>query len=480
MSTFSGLNTAYSGLVAARKGLDVVGQNISNANTVGYTRQRVTTSAVGSLAETGQLTGGLRVGEGVSVDGIARLGNAQLDAHVRNSAAAAGYTAVRANSLSSIETSLNEPGENGISAKLDEFWAGWQELSNGSDSATPAALLLSTTGELTTMIAQGYQAVSTEYSSVRGDLGSMVSELNTAASQVAALNVQIRTTLATGGSANELLDQRELLTTTISALTGASVVAQSDGTVNVLIGGNALVSGGTASALTVSGASTLDDAMGGSAVTLAWADSARTSAVTIDGGEIAGALTLLAPTGDLVTAATGYNEFATELRTKVNDIYMTGKSSTGALSSEFFLSDASKPAALGLYVVPTKGSEIVAGDIENGGAYDGSIADAIAQLGAGKAVDVDGNPVISPNTTWSDFVSKIAVATQSELQQANLASTTATYASSQQLANSSVDLDEENVNLLMFQTAYQGAARVLTAVDEMLDTLINRTGLVGR
>ncbi|WP_104138925.1 flagellar hook-associated protein FlgK [Cryobacterium sp. Y62] len=479
MSTFSGLNTAYSGLVAARKGLDVVGQNISNANTVGYTRQRVTTSAVGSLAETGQLTSGLRVGEGVSVDGIARLGNAQLDAHVRNSAAAAGYTAVRANSLSSIETSLNEPGENGISAKLDEFWAGWQELANGSDSATPAALLLSTAGEFTTMIAQGYQVVSDEYSSVRGDLGSMVTELNTAASQVAALNVQIRTTLATGGSANELLDQRELLTTTISALTGASVVAQSDGTVNVLIGGNALVSGGTASALAVSDAETLDDAMGGGTVTLAWADLARTAAVTIDGGEIAGALTLLAPSGDLVTAATGYNNFATDLKNKVNEIYTTGKSSTGAPSSEFFLSDTSKPAALGLYVVPTKGSEVVAGDIENGGAYDGSVADAIAQLGAGQATNADGS-VASPNTKWSDFVSTIAVATQSELQQANLASTTATYASSQQLANSSVDLDEENVNLLMFQTAYQGAARVLTAVDEMLDTLINRTGLVGR
>ncbi|GEP28340.1 flagellar hook-associated protein FlgK [Cryobacterium levicorallinum] len=473
MSTFSGLNTAYSGLVAARKGLDLVGQNISNANTVGYTRQRVTTSAVGSLAETGQLTGGLRVGEGVSVDGIARLGNAQLDAHVRNSAAAAGYTAVRANSLSSIETSLNEPGENGISAKLDEFWAGWQELSNGSDSATPAALLLSTAGELTTMIAQGYQAVSTEYSSVRGDLGSMVSELNTAASQVAALNVQIRTTLATGGSANELLDQRELLTTTISALTGASVVAQSDGTVNVLIGGNALVSGGTASALTVSGASTLDDAMGGSAVTLAWADSARTSAVTIDGGEIAGALTLLATEGDLVTAAQGYNAFAENLAKGVNDIYKTNDDKTNFFTFE------SGNAARSLAVIPQTGSAVHSGNSANG-AYDDSIADAIAQLGAGKAVDVDGNPVVSPNTTWSDFVSTIAVATQSELQQANLASTTATYASSQQLANSSVDLDEENVNLLMFQTAYQGAARVLTAVDEMLDTLINRTGLVGR
>jgi flagellar hook-associated protein 1 FlgK len=177
-----------------------------------------------------------------------------------------------------------------------------------------------------------------------------------------------------------------------------------------------------------------------------------------------------------VTAAKGYNEFATKLADRVNAIYSTGSSAT-TVSGDFFSYDATK-AASSLTVIPLTGSDVNAGTAA-GGAYDGSIADAIAQLGAGKATNAEGS-VISPNATWSDFVSTIAVATQSELQQANLASTTATYASSQQLANSSVDLDEENVNLLMFQTAYQGAARVMTAVDEMLDTLINRTGLVGR
>jgi flagellar hook-associated protein 1 FlgK len=77
-------------------------------------------------------------------------------------------------------------------------------------------------------------------------------------------------------------------------------------------------------------------------------------------------------------------------------------------------------------------------------------------------------------------VTNIGVATRSELQQANLAGLASTSAVTSQLSNSAVDLDEENVNLLMFQHAYQGAARVMTAVDEMLDTLINRTGLVGR
>ena len=483
MSTFGGLNTAYTGLVAARQGLDVVGQNIANANTEGYTRQRISTSALGATAPTGIFTQGARVGEGVAMDGIARLASAQLDARVRATAATAGYTAVRANALASVEDSLNEPGENGISAKLDEFWAGWQTLSNGTDTAAPAALLLGTAGELLTQISEGYQAVSDEWSNVRSDLNNMVSELNGAATQVAALNVQIRQSLATGGTANELLDQRSALTTTIAALTGASVTEQADGTVTVLVGGNALVSGGTAHQVQVTADSPRVMQDSGD-VTLVWADNAGT-AVTMDRGEMAGALSLLGEAnvsgsgGALAEAAASYNTFATELKATVNDIYKTGFNQDGDDGFEFFSSIDGAPAAQALSIVPKSSADMAVRASATSGAYDGTIADAIAQLGAGFATDVDG-AVTSPSTTWSDFVTKTGVLTQTELQSAALASSTASGAANQQLANSSVDLDEENVNLLMFQHAYQGAARMMTAVDEMLDTLINRTGLVGR
>ncbi|TFD65289.1 flagellar hook-associated protein FlgK [Cryobacterium ruanii] len=483
MSTFGGLNTAYTGLVAARQGLDVVGQNIANANTDGYTRQRISTSALGATAPTGIFTQGARVGEGVAMDGIIRLASAQLDARVRATAATAGYTAVRANALASVEDSLNEPGEDGISATLDEFWAGWQTLSNGTDTAAPAALLLGTAGELVTQISEGYQAVSDEWSTVRSDLNNMISELNGAAAQVAALNVQIRQTLATGGTANELLDQRNTLTTTIAALSGATVTEQADGTVNVLVGGNALVAGGVAHQIKVdtNAPRVLQD---GGDVSLMWADNADT-AVTMDRGEMAGALSLLGATnvagtgGALAEAAESYNAFATDLTDKVNAIYKTGFTQADATGQAFFFRTDGAPAAQGLSIVPTASADMAVRASVDSGAYDGTIADAIAQLGAGFALDGSA-AIISPSTTWSDFVTKTGVLTQTELHSAALASSTASGAANQQLANSSVDLDEENVNLLMFQHAYQGAARMMTAVDEMLDTLINRTGLVGR
>ncbi|KFF60984.1 flagellar hook protein FlgK [Cryobacterium sp. MLB-32] len=481
MSTFGGLNTAYSGLVAARKGLDVVGQNIANANTQGYTRQRIETSALSPTAQTGMFTNNIRIGQGVTVDGVARLGSAQLDAQVRFSSGTAGYTAVRANSLSALEGSLKEPTENGLSAKLGDFWAGWQNLANGADTSAPAALLLGTATELVGQIKQGFQAVSSEWSSVRNDLNGMVSELNNAATQVADLNARIRSTLASGGSANEMLDQRSALTTTIAALTGATVRDKADGTVDVLIGGNALVSGDKAHALAASGSATLANVMTsprpetGADPRLVWQDASRASTpVVVDSGEIAGALSMLGVGGPIVSAADSYNSFASDLAEKVNAIY-----APAAGDGAFFSFGTTDNAAASLSVIPTTGAAVRAGDASLG-VYDGSIADAIAQLGAGKAVGTDGAAIESPDSVWSTFVTELGVATQGQLQQATTASSSATAAAGQQLANASVDLDEENVNLLMYQHAYQGAARVMTAVDEMLDTLINRTGLVGR
>ncbi|WP_157156832.1 flagellar hook-associated protein FlgK [Diaminobutyricimonas sp. LJ205] len=481
MSTFSGLNTAYTGLVAARKGLDVVGQNIANATTDGYTRQRVTTSSIGSPARVGMFTTPLTVGQGVTVDGIARLGDVFLDARVRSSAASSGYWAARANVMTSLESTLREPGENGLSNQLQEFWAGWQNVANKAGDPAPAGVLLEEAGVLVSQIAAGYREVEGLWTQVRSEVNGMVSELNDAGAQVADLNARIRSTLQAGGNINELLDKRSTLTTSIASLAGGTARELEDGTMEVLIGGNALVSGDIFRPVQVAGANTMSELNPAppappQPVLLEWAHRPG-SAVAMDGGNIGGALSTLAPAGIgpsagtggvLAEAAVSYNKFATDLATKVNLAHSGGFTAGGAAGGPFFALDPNNPATT-LSVVPTDASEIAASD--GTGALSGLNADKVAQLGTGPD---------SPNNTWSDFVTSLGVTTRSNLQQATLAGMATTSAVNMQLANASVDMDEENVNLLTFQVAYQGAARVLTAVDEMLDTLINRTGIVGR
>jgi flagellar hook-associated protein 1 FlgK len=474
VSTFSGLSTAYSGLVAARAGLDVVGQNIANANTEGYTRQRVMTSSVAAPAHTGLFTSGVRPGQGVSVDSIARLGNLHLDAQVRSSAAASGYQSTRADVLAAVESSLQEPGENGISGRLQEMWAAWQDLSNRAGEPAAGAQVLSSAGVLATSLADRYQQVEDAWTDQRASVDTMAAQLTSAASQVADLNVQIRFTLASGGNANELVDRRASLTETIASLAGGTVRKQEDGTVDVLIGGNAIVSGDSARSVTVVGSRTLDGTTA-SPVALEWAHRPG-SPVALDGGRIAGALSVIAPAtasgtgGTLAEVAASYNAFATQLAAQVNAVHSGGATTAGGTGLDFFGFAAGLPAAKGLIVLPTDTSGIASGT-PGAGAVDGSVADAISQLGVGPD---------SPDARWTAFVTTTAVAAQTEAHHAVLADLAAMSAKNQQLYNSTVDMDEENVNLLTFQHAYQGAARVMTAVDEMLDVLINRTGLVGR
>jgi flagellar hook-associated protein 1 FlgK len=410
------------------------------------------------------------------------LGSLQLDARVRSSAAVAGYSSVRANALAALETSLREPGADGISGQLNEFWAAWQDLANSPGEAAPSAVLLQQAGVLTSEIARGYREAETQWTIVRTDATGMVEEVNDAARQVAELNLRIRTTGASGGNVNELLDLRSTLTTTIAALTGATVRANGDGTVDVVIAGDSLVRGVNARELTLAGATNM---LGpGIDVHVEWAD--RPGAILpLDGGELDGAVSLLGAAnatgtgGVIAETAESYNAFANDLAKKVNDIHFSGAIADGTTGHDIFHVSGALPPALELSVIPTSAAEIAAGDPTDG-PYSGAVADAIAQLGAGRALDASNNPVASPDSVWSAFVTRIAGATKAEMQYASLADLAATSATSEQLANASVALDEENVNLLAYQHAYQGAARVMTAVDEMLDTLINRTGLVGR
>ncbi|KTR02510.1 flagellar hook-associated protein FlgK [Curtobacterium luteum] len=471
VSTFGSLATAYSGLAAARAGIDVTGQNIANAGTAGYTRQRVTQSSI-PAAQTGFMRGTAALaGQGVSVDGIARLGSLTLDAGVRVAAGSSAYADVRATALSALETGLQEPGKDGLSAKLDAFWSAWGQVAAHPDDPGAASTLLGAANTVASTLSSGSKALDQQWSQVRATVAAQVTQLNDAAKQVADLNGQIRSALAAGGNANELLDQRDQLTEQIATLAGGTVRTNADGTADVLIGGNPIVQGTDARSLALGGATALRD---GAAVTLTWT-SGQAGAVSLSGGSIGGALSLLAPAdaqgtgGALAQASASYDAVATKLAAVVNAVHESGSTADGTTGHAFFAVAPGVPAAQGLSVVPTDASGLATRNAA--GELDDSFADALARLGAAS----DG-----PDAAWTTFVTGVGSASRSAASESTLTGLALTSARTQQQSGAGVDLDEENVNLLSYQHAYQGAARVLTAVDEMLDTIINRVGLVGR
>lgn len=484
MSTFSGLSTALSSLIAQRQSLDVAGQNIANANTVGYTRQRATLAALPSATVPSMFATSDGTGQGTRVSGIDRLADVFLDARLRTQTSGASYLSTRAEAYAALETSVGEPATTGLASQLSTFWGAWEDVANTPDKSSAKAVLLQDAQAVANRIGTLYTAARTQWTQARSTTVALVDQVNTAAAGVADLNGRIREISNSGGTAHELADQRDQLVTSLSSLVGAAVSVRADGQVDVLVGGNALVSGNRANALAVQGATSFAQATGdttavppvdGQTVSVVWAAHPSRSA-GLDGGRVAGLLSVLAPTdatgtgGILTEAAARYDALATTIASQVNALHSGAVTTGGAVGGDFFTFAAGRPAALGLTVAVTDPAAVAVA-APGGGALDGSVGDAIAQLA--KAGD-------GPDATWSATVVDLGVRTSSAASRAKVAESARATAAAQQLAQASVDTDEETVNMLASQRAYEGAARVLTAIDEMLDTLINRTGLVGR
>ena len=475
MSTFSGLSTALSSLIAQRQALEVSGQNIANAKTVGYTRQRADLTSVEALSAPTLFSTGSGVGVGTQVSGITRMGDMFLDARLRSQTSSATFQAAQATALSRLESTLTEPADTGVAASLQTYWDGWQAVANNPGDTAARTVLLGNADALTSQISSGYRAVESQWNQLRTEASTLVTQVNTRSSAIADLNSQIRSILVSGGSANELIDQRSVMVTELSGLVGATARQRDDGTLDVMVAGNALVRGVRSEAIAVQGAATMAGGIGEPPVVLdptrlVWADGG--TPLTLEGGRVASHIATLSPTGPLASAIGTWNSLATNLATSVNTLHQAGQNRAvpPVTGTDFFALAAGVPAALGLSVAITDPADVAAADPTKG-ALDGSWADQISQLATAAG---------GPDEQWQAFVVDLGVRTSAATQRATVLEAARSTAENLQNSQASVDLDEESVNMLAYQRAYEGAARVLTAMDEMLDQLINRTGVVGR
>lgn len=480
MSSFSGLNTALTSLIAQRQAINTAGQNIANVNTPGYTRQRATLQAIdGSTGATLHSLPATTSG-GVKVTSYERLGDIFLETRLRQESSTSGRLSALAETWSRMENGLAEPGESGLAHKLGDFFAFWEEVANSPADEAARSMLLEESRSLVTDLKGSYAAVRTQWETLRSQAEAVAVDINTTAEAIADLNARIKSIQVAGGSPNDLVDQRALLLTQLSGLTGAEARYRDDGTVDVMIGGNALVRGSVVSQVAVHGTrefSQLPDATGVTGpgahdgiVRLVWADTG--SSVGATGGQITGMIAGLGPAdldGPLASLAQTYNELAIELARSVNALHTTALTAGGEAGQNFFTdfpAGYSGVAVLDLEVLLTEHTQVAAA-APGGGDYDGSVADSISQLSSARDL-------------WAMAVVDIGVQTRTAVQRSEASEFTRSSAESQLLSATAVDPDEEVVNMLTYQRGYEAAARLLTTIDEMLDTLINRTGVVGR
>ena len=464
-STFTGVTTALNALLAQRRALDVTSQNIANQATPGYSRQRAELTAVTSVGGSGLYSTVEAPGWGSQVSSITRIVDGFIDSRQRAAHGTSGSATEHLAALTSIEQLVNEPSDTGLAKQLSEFWSSWDVVGNNPDDEGARSALINTAATVTQTLRAGRAGLDERFASGRDQLGALTAEVNSLASTVATLNDRIRVGVATGSQVNELTDQRDQLVLALAELTGASVQPHEDGTVDVLVGGRALVRGDKAAALALVGGTTM-----GSVVAdpprLVWADG---SAAAVASGRTAGLIGSLRTS--YPTAAAGYDTVAASLVARVNALHVGGTDLNGAAAGAFFSgTDAGNIDVAAALTGPGGGRKVAAGSA-SGGAFDSTVADAIAQLRSA----ADG-----PDAAWRSYVAQLGVQTQTAQRRSAIQDVVSRQSDAARDSVSGVSLDEEMANMLTFQRGYEGAARVLTTVDQMLDTLINRTGLVGR
>ncbi|HET8616181.1 MAG TPA: flagellar hook-associated protein FlgK [Actinomycetales bacterium] len=467
-STFTGITTALNALMAHRQAIDVAGQNVANANTVGYTRQRADLTAVSATGHGGLFTKIDAPGWGVEVTSITRIVDSFVDARQRDAHASSAFANAVQAAWTGIEQVVNEPSDTGISAQLSEFWSSWHDVANHPDDVSARSQLLSQARTLASTITSSRAAVDTQFTTTRNQLSAVADQISSTARSVADLNDRIRTAQATGSQVNELADQRDQLVLQLSDLAGATARSNDDGTVDVLLGGSMLVSGTRSTAVRVAGSDNVDNVgttspTGPGPVHLEFTDG---RSVVVTSGQAGGLMTAMNTV--YPSAAAGLDSVATTLRDTVNTVHRTGKGldDADAAGRDFFSGTSARTLAVA--ITDPRQVAAAAGDK---GSFDASLADSIAQLGGAPG---------SADVTWRSYVAQIGVGSQAATRRVTLQDSVVKQADGARDSVSGVSVDEEMTNLLMFQRAYEGAARVMTAVDQTLDTLINRTGLVGR
>jgi flagellar hook-associated protein 1 FlgK len=465
-SSFSGLSTALSALYAQRRGLDVTGQNIANANTDGYSRQRVGLESVGAPAVPALWSTYEGAGSGVAVTDIARLRDVFLETRAHTEQDKLSYLTERQSTLASVERSFQEPGETGLQSQLSELWSAWHDVANRPGDLAARAQLLERTSTLADSIRQAHTALDAQWGASREQLDATVKAVNAAAHNVAELNQAILRASQAGIPANELADRRDVLVMQLADQVGARARAGADGTVDVYLGGTALVRGPAVEELGVVGSASMDELSStGVPVAVVWAG---TGAPAQSDGRVGGQLEAMN------TTIPGYvgqlDAVVANLVSAVNSAHRNGYDLDGAPGTDMFAAGATAKDIAGLITDPRK----VAASSEAPSpapSLDGSNAAAMAEIGR-----LSGGP----DQAYRQLVVKLGTDAQTASRRLDIQTDVLVQVDAAREAAAGVNLDEEMVSLLSYQRAYEAAARVMSTVDQTLDVLINRTGLVGR
>jgi len=454
LGLFGTLNLATRSLQTQQTGIEVTGHNLANVNNPAYARQRVQIQTSITIASP--------LGpQGTGADAVAiqQLRDLLLDAQIRGEQSVGGYWGSQQSVLQNAQANLGEflSSSQGLSGALSELFNAFQEVATSPNALTEQALInqaLALTGKFN----QVSQRLTDLGTTLNTSLNNDVRSVNDLLSDVAKLNDQIAAAEnPNGGTANDLRDLREQKLEQLSQLVNIQTSSAPDGSINIAISGTQLVSGNQV----IDTLETYDPGNGNFLVRTATA-----TPLTLTGGSIQG--TIDARDGTLQDMRNDLNTLAATLIAEVNNVHRNGFSASGTTGEDFFTGTDAATIGVNATLVNDPLRFQAAGVAGEPG--DNSVALALARLTS------QTNPALGNQSfgdAYGQVVSNFGHALQNANGQLSDHDIVNTMLLQQRDSISGVSIDEEMTNLITFQKAYQASAKLVTTVDEMLDTILN-------
>jgi flagellar hook-associated protein 1 FlgK len=443
--------------------MEISGQNVANVNSTSYADETLDVSESTPLdTPIGE------EGTGVDATGIAEARNPLLDSQIRAEAGVTGSLTAQQTNLQNAEAYLDEQissatssttpdSSNGLAADLSNLFDAFQNL-----STDPADLSLRQTAvQSAQQVTAQFNQLSTQLATVQADLNTSVQndvatsnqDLNT----IATLNRQIVAAQASGGSADQLVDQREQTLENLAGLVNFSTTTESNGAVDVSIGGVTMVSG-------LNNTDSLQAYDPGNGQLLVRAHNAGTP-LTLTGGSIQGEIT--ARDGALASLQSGLNTLASQLITQVNSVYSAGYDLNGNTGQDLFTGSGASTIGVNTNVAGDPSQFQAAGTA--GAAGDNSVVLALAQLGN---QDIAGLNNQTFSASYARSVSDLGNSISSVNYQLNNSQAVTQMLANERNSTSGVSLDTQMTNLIQYQKAYEAAAEMITTLNQMLQTVV--------
>jgi len=454
-------------LQTQQAGIAVAGENISNMNNPGYARQVL---RIDTAPDVSTLNG--EEGTGADAGTIQNIRSSILDGQVVSENSVTGSLTAQQQGLQMAEAALGESlnsasasgaaataaSSQGLSEGIANLFAGFQALSAAPSNLSQRQNLISQASTLASQFNQVDQSLSGVTTSLNQSLQSNVSQANQDLASIAQLNQQIVAAQQTSpGSANVLQDTLQQTLESLSSLATIKTSTESDGAVDVSIGGVSMVTGATQN-----DSLALGSTGGGQPLVQAASNGAS---ITLTGGSIEG--TIQARDGGVAAIQSQVNQLASTLITQVNSAYSGGYDLNGNTGGTFFTGSSAADIAVNSTLPANPASFQAAGTAGNSG--DSQVVLALAQMGSAPQTALGGQTF---SQSYAANVAQLGSAISSVNTQVSNQQAVSSMIDQQRNSVSGVSLNDEMTNLTTFQQAFQASAQVVTTIDTMLTDLL--------